>query len=316
MWSQFTMTNYSLLSKNKIINNDLLINKMINERDIIYSLPYVNYTINNIEIPLDIIDKLSDAPFVYKKGLLKKINKLNIQVKITWNNNIIFLRTTRKKYNKILKRLPFFIKIINYIIGISNKKVTIYLILSNLKKKCIKNKDIGAKHVNSGYCDLKENYIFIWRDEEFEKVTFHELMHFYNKDHRTELYYESDKLYYEAITDMKAIYYNLIYISIITKIKIKKLLNLELNFLNNQALYIKYYLNFNTASSAVFSYYILKAKIFNFLVSKKMDEKIYNDIFINNINGNKLIKLVLNDKICNIKYYDFNSARMTFFELH
>lgn len=315
MWSQFTMTNYSLLSKNKIITNDLLINKMMNDRNIIYSLPDINYTINNIEIPLDIIDKLSDAPFVYKKGLFKKINKLNIQVKIEWNDNIIFLRTTRKKYKKILKRLPIFIKTINYIIGTSNKKVTIYLILTHLKKKCIKNKDIGAKHVNSGYCDIKENYIFIWRDEEFEKVTFHELMHFYNKDHRTELYYEPDELYYEAITDMKAIYYNLIYISIITKIKIKKLLNLELNFLNNQALYIKYYLNFNKTSSPVFSYYILKAKIFNFLVSKKMNKKIYNDIFINNINGNKLIQLVFNDKINNINYNNFNSARMTFFEL-
>ncbi len=316
MWSEFTTNNYLLLSKKELINNNILITKMTKERNIIYLLPDIIYNITNIELPLDIIYKLADTKFVYKNGLIKNINKLDIQVKIEWNNNIIYLNTTKHKYNKILKRLPIFIKMINYIIGTSNKKVTIYLILCPLKKKCIKNTIISAKHVNSGYCHLRDNIIFIWRDEEFEKVTFHELMHFYNKDHRNEIYDIPDELYFEALTDTKAIYYNLIYISILTKIKINKLLNLELNFLNNQAIYINYYLKFNKTSSPVFAYYILKAKIFNYLVSTKMNINIYNDIFINHINGNELIKLILNDKIHDINYYDYNSARMTFFELH
>ena len=315
MWSNFTTNNYPFISKKDIISNYFIIDKMTYERNKIYSLPYVNYTINNIEISLNIINNLSNSQWVYKKGIINNLSKLNVQVEIKWNNNIIYLKTSKEKYNKIIKRLPYFLKVINYIIGTSTKKATIYLILTDLKKKCIKGKSIDSKHVNSGYCHLINNIIFIWRDEEFEKVTFHELMHLYNKDHRDEIFSDPNKLYFEALTDTKAIYYNLIYISIITKTKIKKLLNLEINFLNNQALYINYYLKFSKEISPVFSYYILKAKIFNYLVSNKMNEKIYNDIFINNINGNKLINLIYNDKLYKINYYDFDSARMTFCEL-
>ena len=41
----------------------------------------------------------------------------------------------------------------------------------------------------------------------------------------------------------------------------------------------------------------------------------HNDIFIKNINGNILLKKILDNKIINIKYTNFDSARMTFFEL-
>jgi hypothetical protein len=101
MWSEFTTNNYLLLSKKELINNNILIKKMKKERNIIYLLPDIIYNITNIELPLDIIYKLADTKFVYKNGLIKNINKLDIQVKIEWNNNIIYLNTTKHKYNKI-----------------------------------------------------------------------------------------------------------------------------------------------------------------------------------------------------------------------
>jgi len=315
MWSDFTTINYPLISKKNIISNNLLIKKMKQERKIIKSLPNVVYTITNKIITTNIIDRLSSTTWVHKEGVLNSIHILDIQVKISWNNNIIYLKTTTDKYNKILKRLPIFLKMINYLIGDSKKKVIIYLILSNLKKKCIKGENISAEHVNSGYSDMYNNIIFIWREEEFEKVTFHELIHFYDKDHRHEIYDNPNKSYYESLTDTKAIYYNIIYLSIITKIKLKVLLNLEINFLNNQAIYINEHLNYSDEVSPAFAYYILKSKIFNYLLSNQINEKIYTDIFNDHINGHKLLKIIINNELHNINYYNFESARMTFLEL-
>ena len=91
--------------------------------------------------------------------------------------------------------------------------------MSKLEKKFPNSNDIiSSKNVNSGYCNLKTNVIFIWRKEEVEKVLFHEMIHHYNfTNHLVEFQFPINFLingptnYYEAIADFWGIFYNLIY---------------------------------------------------------------------------------------------------------
>jgi hypothetical protein len=100
---------------------------------------------------------------------------------VSWKKNNLYFKTTFQKFEKIKKRLNIFIKVMNYIqLHEEEKPITIYYILSDLKKKIEKNTFISPKHINSGYADTLSNEIFIWRDEEFEKVSFHELIHLFN----------------------------------------------------------------------------------------------------------------------------------------
>jgi len=120
--------------------------------------------------------------------------------------------------------------------GTSDIDINIYLVLSKLTKYLEIDEIISPKHINSGYTNLLTNDIFIWREEEFEKVTFHELIHLFNKDHRNEtvklpIEINGPKSFYEAITDFKAIIFNIIYISLLTHKKIKSILKYELNFI-------------------------------------------------------------------------------------
>ena len=167
IWSEFTLNNFILLSKKQLINNNLFINKMKKERNIIKLLPNIEYNITKVNINNKLINNLASSKWVDNNGVMNNINILDINIKIKWNGNIIYLKTTHEKYNKILKRLNFFIKMINHIINNSNKKIIIYLILTKLKKKCIHSQDIGAIHINSGYSHTLKNIIFIWREEEF-----------------------------------------------------------------------------------------------------------------------------------------------------
>lgn len=317
MWCDFTYKNYYLLSKKQLINNNFLLTKMRLERKIIKKIPDIKYVITNTMIPKTKILEYSSSIFAYKKGIMQELKNLDQEVKIEWGNNIIYLKCTNQKLIYIKNRLNIFLKIITYLQGNIKTNITIFLILTNLKKQCDENKTIKPKHINSGYTDIIKKIIFIWREEEFEKVTFHELIHYFDKDHRNENYNNDTlKRYYEALTDTKAIYYNIIYISLLTKIKIKELLNLELNFINNQATYIQNMLNKkNHTITDAYSYYILKSKIFNYLVSSNISEDEYDNLFINHINGNIFLDKVFHNTINNIDYNNFNSARMTFLEL-
>ena len=232
----------------------------------------------------------------------------------------MFIKCNKHKLVKILNRLLTLLKMINYINN-ENHNLNIYLILTNLKKN-INDKDnkLAAREINSGYSDIREKYIFIWREEEFEKVLFHELIHLLNKDHRDEKYdYDiyNKKSFYEALTDTKAIYYNIIYLSILTKDDIYKLLNIELNFIVNQANYMNdLIINSYKEISPVTSYYIIKSKIFKYLLSNKMNEQLFYNLFTLCKNGNDLINTIYNDKIHKINYIQINSTRMTILELN
>jgi hypothetical protein len=171
----------------------------------------------------------------------------------------------------------------------------IYLILSNLTKAFPLNKQIiGVKHANTGYTDFQKNIIFVWRLEEYEKVLFHEVIHYCDldkRDHHVEHIADINgpHSYYEAITDVFGIYYHIIYLSIITKIKIKTLLEIELSFIRNQAFILNDYLGLGNwkdqpdkiikQTTPAFSYYILKYLIFEYLIDHNINQaENYNEL--------------------------------------
>lgn len=320
MWSDFTVVNYKELKtikKKYIVLDSIFYNKI--------QLQLLNF-INHTDIPFNInltkisktkLNELIDSNLVYN-DVKNKINKLTCEYLITWDNNKIYLKCTLDKFNKITKRLNHLIKMINFIKGLNPDGVTIYLLLTKLKKK-INGTSIKPKHINSGYTSFingKSDYIFVWRDEEFEKVLFHELIHFYKLDHSNENYSNNSPNYllYEAITDFKAIIYNLIYLASITKVKLYKLMNYEFSFMNNQGILFSELLKKNIKTkSPLYAYYILKPMLMQYIISNDFSDNEYNDLFINHIGFNKLIYKLksLNEN----KYIDFNSSRMSFLEL-
>ena len=318
-WSNFTLENYKKINNANIIKNNLLINKMNKDKLKIINSNEIKFDISYTDIDNNFIKECSSGKWVYKDGLFKDLDNLKYEIEIKWNNNIIYIKCNEHKIVSILNRLHVLLKVINHINN-ENKKLRIYLILSNLKKNIDNNKVLEAKHINSGYSHGRDKYIFIWREEEFEKVLFHEIIHQIEHDHRYEDYdldKYNDKSFYESLTDTKAIYYNIIYLSILSNENIDKLLNIEMNFIINQANYMNNLINNNYKQiSPVYSYYIIKAKIFKYLLSNNMNETLYNKLFIKNIYGNELINIIYNHELHPINYVYLDSNRMTILELN
>ena len=241
MWSEFTLINYKNLKKikKKYIDTDSLFYKKISTHlSNLKNYKNITFDITETKISKNRLNKLIDTEWVYK-GVTKDIKNLSKEYLISWDNNKIYLKCTEIKFLKIKSRLPYLIKMISYIKN-TNEELNIYLLLSSLKKKIDNYKNISPKNINSGYTDNINRYIFIWREEEFEKVLFHELIHFFNHDHSNEIYTHYIKFdsLFEAITDFKAIIYNLIYLSFLTNKKLCKLINYEFSFINNQGIMI------------------------------------------------------------------------------
>jgi hypothetical protein len=147
-------------------------------------------------------------------------------------------------------------------------EITMYLILSSLTKKLPQDEIIGVSHVNSGYTDFLENIIYIWRLEECEKVLFHEIMHYLDIDRKYE--HINIKLnlidyhnYHEVITDYYGILYNIIYLSLITKKKLKILLKIELGFIKNQCMLINNHFGLENWKGNVNKQIIQKSSVFS-----------------------------------------------------
>ena len=326
VWCDFTNKNLEAFSKFKynLDNQNILLNYIKNERTKI--LEIIKNKIFNIDIKIiskiTKIRKYINSNFVDKKNLLDDIKNLNFIYKITWDNNFIILITENKinLYNRI--------KIIVYIIEYlkiktnNNKNVKIYLILSRLEKKFpVNSKIMGVKNANSGYNDTREEIIFIWRKEEFEKVLFHELIHCFNLDKRDDHVHEiintyGPHSYFEALTDFKGIIYHLIFLSLITRRKIKNLLEYELGFIRNQAMILNKLWELGNwigtpkilieQKSAAFSYYILKYLMFEYFLYNNLDETLEYNIILDKIlkNGFTMKELI-----------EIDSSRMTLLQL-
>ena len=344
MWSDFTLKEYKEFKKNIILISDdnKLLMYLKAERSNIVKFIKSNI-ITHYVLDLDInfnkmIDSLSNGTFVFRKGILESLDKIPKEYLISWtsldkNKNKIYIKTTESQYKIFSKRINILIMFMEYIKSKSKNKeksICIYLVLTPLKKYFPK-KDIviSAEHVNSGYTSQDNNgnkLIFIWRHEEFEKVVLHEILHYFDMDCHDINYHNILKdikiigmkeRYYEAYTDFIAIIYHLIYLSLVTCVKIKSLLTLEYTFIENQAQQLNKYFNLGEwtivplnpiiQQTSVFSYYILKYMIFKYMQNNDFSQlEDYKKVLFNILNSG--FKITNHIKTKNL--------RMTLLQLH
>ncbi len=203
-----------------------------------------------------------------------------------------------------------------------NKIMEIYLVLTDLIKEFPNGEIFGIKNANTGYTDFSKNIIFIWRWEEYIKVLFHEVIHYLDMDSRDDhvhsiIHSFGPHSYFEAITDFKGINYNLIYLSLITRKPIKLLLELELGFIQNQAMQLNKYFDLGNnwkdyvdkqikQNTPAFSYYILKYLIYMYSLEYKILEP---------IDYSSLVQSVINKGFQSKPYVNIKSSRMTMLQL-
>jgi hypothetical protein len=297
----------------EILEDNILLTQIKEERDEICKFIKSILTNNPIKITKKKIDnnvfsnniiKYAKAGWVDAPNVIKELDNMDITYLIEWDNIRIIIRGNDNSFGKLLDRIKYIVYFIEYLKMKTRKKtkLDIYLILTGLEKQFpADNSIVDIKTANSGYTDFRENIIYIWRREECEKVLFHELIHFYDLDHKFENVHlelkSKETSYHEAITDFKGIYYHLIYLSIISNYPIKKLLEMEYMFIRNQAIQMNIYLGLGTwdniksmqikQNTPAFSYYILKYLLFKYSLSNDINKF----ILTNNYNG--LLQVVL-----------------------
>ncbi len=248
----------------------------------------------------------------------------NMKKQVCTNINTITILVNNNMFKRLEKRIRTLIYLIEYLkhktINYS-KPVDIYIVLTSLEKTLPVNSTISISNVNTGYTNFDKNIIFVWRLEEFEKVTIHEVIHYYDMDNRHQhvdyiIDIEGPHSYYEAITDFWGIFYHTIYLSVITNISIKTLLEIELAFIKNQAMAINNVFNLGTwkdsesisikQNTPAFSYYILKYLIYEYLLHNNFSE-IYD--------SQKLLDNALSNGFKQTPYVTIKSTRMSLFQL-
>jgi hypothetical protein len=349
-WTDFTLKNVKQFEKVKINigNNNSLLHSLKMERNRIknfirrnkHMYIYIRHLKSDYK---DIINKkiilYTNVDWVDSKSVLDDLPNLPNIYEFTWitpndnvstnsvnnNENKMYIQTTVDKNKKIVKRIKFLIFINEYIkykTNNTNKRSMIFLVLSNLERFFPEdNQIINVKHVNGGYTN--QDIIFVWRYEEFEKVLLHEIIHYFDMDSRntnieTKLNINGPHNYYEAKTDFWGIFYHLIYLSLITKVKIKYLLELELSFIQNQAMALNNHFkldnwrdNINTSivqTTPALSYYILKYLLFKYFLINTNDISEIEDY-------NIIIKKITNIGFEKQPYIKLKSSRMSLLQL-
>jgi hypothetical protein len=292
--------NYSDLLDSKFISKQ--VKKCIN-KEIKYNLKII-FLVNEIKINLD-------CYFINESDLVKFIKKLKLIV-------------------KIYSFMTFYFK--------TNKNLKLILYCTDLEKKLDfrKNNILDENNVNSGLSSFsklsdKDNYIMIWRKEEFFKVFIHEIIHYLNLDFKSELTLKNifdilciDKnmkiIPNEAFTDFWAITLNcIIYTSINPKQNLIENIEREIKFILEQSAKIIYYYGFSSwddfsknkcsiyfnQKTSIFSYYILKSCMF-FYFNRTIQFLINDDdkLILRNIKKNEY-EDYLSDIINSNKYIDF-----------
>jgi hypothetical protein len=282
-------------------------------------LKEIDYKIEHYTIPENKINKLVNTEWVYSE-VINNLQTLDINYKITWNyktTHNIYLKCSKEKYNSFSKRINILLNVINYLYDKKtyeeNNSINMYLVLTPLEKNFDIDSIIGPKNINSGYTDFNKNEIFIWREEEFEKVIFHELIHYMDLDNRHIKFNDNVlihnvndfKSYFEAFTDFWGIIYHLIYVSLVTERSINSLLQIEFKFMENQANLINNFFKLNNwehkkeinQNTPAFSYFIIKYMIFEKVINSNnitlLDDpqKLILNILSNGFKTNKFIIL-------------------------
>lgn len=334
-WSKFTLDNmncikstlYNLSNDSKLLISIKLeknkIKQFIKENTIVITIKKLELN-DVIKLEKKLIE-YANPNWVDKKSLIENFPTLDENYLITWSINKIHIRCNKSKIKSILERINTIIYLLEYIRMKSNNQnieMDIYIVLSDLIKLFPENnKIIGIKNANTGYTDFQKNIIFIWRYEEFEKVLFHEAIHIFHLDKKDDHVDHIADIngphnYCEAITDVLGIYYHIIFISLITRVKIKTLLELELSFIRNQAMTLNDYFGLGNwkckpkkvikQSTSVFSYYILKYLIFEYFINNDINEtKDYNELLQKSLKQGFTIK----------PYNKIKSLRMSLLQL-
>ena len=292
----------------------------------------IKYSITEYIIPLTKIRKLVDTQWV-DKTVLDNLDTLNANYKISWTfnkiNNNIYIKCTNEKFDSFKERLPILINCLNFLITKKqtdeDRPIGMYLILTPLKKFTPLDIDsVGPKNINSGYTDFETEEIVVWREEEFEKVIFHEMIHYMDLDIRNmafndeELPHEIDgpKSYYEAFTDIWGNFYYFIYLSILTGKSVNSLFEIEYQFIKNQANYFNNLFNIKNwndketikQSTPAFTYFILKYLLFNKIIESKNLDILKQP--------RELLMEIFKDGFNQEKFIDFKSSRMTLIQLY
>jgi hypothetical protein len=227
---------------------------------------------------------------------------------------------------KIIKRCYTIIKIYDI-----KKIINIYVLMSD-KKRYFPNKKnilIDCNNINGGFTNINGNKIFILRKEEYSKVILHELLHHVNilnnydwDDNNINKLKEHFKISKntllapnEAITEIWATIYLILFINYEYNIPYKMIINYEIN----RSLYLSYKLlkyqgnNLWNEKTNAYCYILFKTILLNNLnklllkYTYPYDINYLTKFFIDNTVNLKIIK---NNYYKNIKN---NSMRMTVF---
>ncbi len=345
-WSEFTRQNIKQFKNYRYkLNNSNLLQFVRTERDRIKQfiknnkkivVEYDSLNKNQTEGLNKKIKEYAKTSWVDTKAVVQEMSKMDKNIVYQWKsivdsdekptlNNVFIKSNTKniKNTNKKIKLIAYIIEYLKHKNDHVNKSVNIYLVLTQLKKYFPESNNImDIKNANTGYTDFGKDIIFIWRNEELEKVIFHEICHYCDLDKREHhvdhiAIINGPHSYYEAITDLLGIVYHLIFLSLLTRTSIKYLLEIELGFIKNQAMFMNDYFKLgnwkNGCDSAIkqttpaFSYYIIKYMIFEYLLDHDLiDYHHYNDLISN------ISKIGFKQE----PYIKINSSRMTLLQLN
>jgi hypothetical protein len=239
---------------------------------------------------------------------------------------IIFGIINLNNLPKIIKKLEIVSKILIFLALISSKKKDLlaYIFLSNNKKRS-NGHIFDPENINSGYTtfSMLDEYIVVYREEEFIKVLIHEAIHFFELDTKFRQFgvlqdylpykFKSDDIITEAFTDFYAINYYIIFICLYNNKKkysdFIKVYQKQFEFIKSQAIKIIQLSKVNQTNTIinttnVFSYFVLKYILFEIYLKHKsnflkLDKYIFNKIiqlmknFIKSVPDKKLNNIPL-----------------------
>jgi hypothetical protein len=297
--------------------------------DNIIPITNIKPIINNLDLT-----KIVGGRFISKK-IQDEILKQNIYkyYEFYYNNQrskikgkIIFGIINLNNLPKIIKKLEIVSKILIFLALISSKKKDLlaYIFLSNHKKKS-NGHIFDPENINSGYTtfSMLDEYIVVYREEEFIKVLIHEAIHFFELDTVFRQFgvlqdylpykFKSDDIITEAFTDFYAINYYIIFICLYNNKKeysdFVKVYQKQFEFIKSQAINIIQLSKVNQTNTIinttnVFSYFVLKYILFEIYLKHKsnflkLDKYIFNKIiqlmknFIKSVPDKKLNNIPL-----------------------
>jgi len=309
-----------------------------------------------IESRTDLHNLLYENNFIYldvqQHAETSDLIKLDIIEKDNYNV-VLFIPEGDKIYSnkdniifKICHILQFF--------KILKKELTIpkVIIFAGKQRKIFNKSDkiLCSDNVNSGATSKSINKIMIWRYEEIYKVLIHELVHYYsldisdhfitNKyDNLTEYIIKKYNIKYfdipnEAITEIKTLLINSLFVSYYTNYNISEILKYEMLFTLLQVSKILLYFSINKTCeiglenkkinqlTAAFSYFYIKGSLIFYLDKIIENTDNYYEIIMESLNNKIYLNLIdetidiIKDKYNLDENNDIMSTlRMTMFSL-